>query len=133
MRFVLPAVLGLVMCAGCGGTGGGAAGATTDTPSGTITLFIDALERGDIDAYIALLPLEDRRRAEMSRKAAGEEFDSSLEGAMDSMKAVVAGGEVVGEEIIGSRATVRVKNRSGAEVTWKCVEDADGWRVAVGR
>jgi hypothetical protein len=121
------------MCSGCGGPGGAAAGATTGTPSGTIILFIDALERGDIDAYIALLPDEDRRRAEMSRKAVGEQFDSSLKGAMDSMKAVVAGGEVVGEKITGGRAIVKIKNRSGAEVTWKCVEEADGWRVAVGQ
>jgi hypothetical protein len=76
--------------------------------------------------------MEDRRRAETSRKAVGKQFDSSLKGAMDSMKGIVGGGEVVGEEISGSRATVKIKNRSGAEVSWKCVKEADGWKVAVG-
>jgi hypothetical protein len=131
-RSIWVVLLLVVVWSGCGGSGsGGISGASTDTPSGTITLFMDALERGDVDAYIELLPLADRRRAEMSREAMGEQFDSSLKAAMASMQTAVAGGKVVGEEITGTRALVRVETRSGREVTWNCVKEPDGWRVAV--
>jgi hypothetical protein len=128
----IAAVLLMVLCFGCGGKGTGPVDATTETPSGTITLFVDALERGNIEAYLALLPTEDRRRAEVSRKALGEQFDNGLRSAMDSMRSTVAGCEVVGEEISDSRATVKLRNRSGAEIIWKCVREPDGWKVAVG-
>jgi hypothetical protein len=135
MRFslrLLVAALVVPLCVGCGGQGGGSAGATTDTPSGTIILFIDALEGGDIEAYMALLPEKDRLRAETSRQVAGEQFDKTMKSAMQSMERAVAGGKVVGEEISGNRATVRIKNREGVEVTWKCVKEPDGWKIAVG-
>jgi len=124
-------VIGLSVAAGiaCGGAG---SGASTETPSGTIALFIEVLEHGDVDGYIALLPEEDRHRAQTSRRAAGERFDDSLKTVMASLKEAVAGGEVIGEDVSGDRALVRVRNRSGAEVTWRCVREPDGWKVAVG-
>ena len=69
--------------------------ATTGTPSGTITLFVRAIEKGDIETYINLLPVADRRKVEVAREAMGKQYDETLKTALGGMKRTLAGSEVV--------------------------------------
>lgn len=126
----LGAMILLSTAIACGGGLSGPA-ATTDTPSGTITLFVRAIEKGDIETYVNLLPAADRRKVEVAREAMGSQYDETLKSALGGMKRTIGGGEVVGEEINGERATVTLKLSSGVEAGWDCVKEDDGWKVAM--
>ena len=107
--------------------------ATTATPSGTVTLMLKAMADEDVGAYLALLPEKDRVAAEAGRAAVGKDYDATIVKAIQGLKGTLAGGTVVKEEITDETATVLVKSSSGQDVSWKCVKEADGWRIAFTR
>jgi len=134
IRWLAAAVLGISVCGGCGDrTPETGIDVDLETPSATVARFIRAVSDGDVETYLSLLPTQDRMRAEASRQAAGEHFDATLRGSLDSMERMVAGAEVVDERISGSTAVVTVRNRAGSDISWRCVREPDGWKVAVGQ
>lgn len=110
----------------CGG-GGGASG--FETPSGAMAMLQQAIEADDVEGYLACLPQDLRQAAEETRATMG---DTNVLAIMNSLKGLVVGGEVLSEQIDGDNATVVLKAADGLEVTWNCVQEADGWKVVVG-
>jgi hypothetical protein len=124
---MLLALSGLLISCGGGGVEPG-----FETPSSAVRLFATAIEADDAEAYLSVQTEEQRLQHESSLATMGEAYNATILGTMSTMKGLLEGAEIVGEEIDGDTATVTTRNAEGLEITWNCVRESDGWKVAIG-